>query len=62
VVLPAGVTALADANISKASYVVIAICVSLPAYGTPGSTDYQPPSQTLLVSDVTLRNATLDQY
>jgi type II secretory pathway pseudopilin PulG len=62
VVLPAGVVPLANANISTASYVVVAICVSLPAYGTPGSTDYQPASQTLLVSDVTLRNAALDQY
>jgi type II secretory pathway pseudopilin PulG len=62
VILPAGVAPLANANIVNASYVVVAICVSLPAYGTPGSTDYQPPSQTLLVSDVTLRNSTLNQY
>ena len=45
-----------------ASYIVIAVCVRIPASGTPGSDGYQPPSNVLLVSDVTLRNSALTQY
>jgi prepilin-type N-terminal cleavage/methylation domain-containing protein len=62
VVFAAGVSPLTDANIAGARYIVIAVCVNLPAYGTPGAAGYQPQSQTLLASDVTLRNANLDQY
>lgn len=62
VVTPAGTVNLTDANISNANYIVIALCVDLPAEGTAGSPGYQPASKTLLVSDVTLRNADLYQY
>jgi type II secretory pathway pseudopilin PulG len=45
-----------------AKFVVIALCVQLPAVGTPGSTGYQPASRVQLVSDVSLRNADLSSY
>ena len=45
-----------------ARYIVIAICVQLPAFGVPNSAGYQPASNVLLVSDVTLRNANLLAY
>jgi prepilin-type N-terminal cleavage/methylation domain-containing protein len=45
-----------------ASYIVIAVCVRIPAFGTPNSDGYQPESNVLLVSDVTLRNANLPAY
>jgi Tfp pilus assembly protein PilW len=61
-VTTAGVNKLSGANIAKAKYVVLALCVDLPAEGTPGSPGYQPASQTLLVSDVTLRNADTTYY
>jgi Tfp pilus assembly protein PilW len=61
-VTTAGVSKLTNANIAKATYVVLALCVDLPAEGTPGSPGYQPASQTLLVSDVTLRNANTFGY
>lgn len=57
-----GVAKLAGANIADAKYVVIALCVDLPAEGTPNSPGYQPASQTLLVSDVALRNSDLFNY
>jgi type II secretory pathway pseudopilin PulG len=47
---------------TAAKFVVIALCVQLPAVGTPGSTGYQPTSRVQLVSDVTLRNADLFNY
>lgn len=47
---------------TTAKFVVIALCVQLPAVGTPGSTGYQPASRVQLVSDVTLRNADLFNY
>jgi Tfp pilus assembly protein PilW len=47
---------------SSAGYIVIALCVRLPASGSPGTDGYQPPSNILLVSDVTLRNSTLSTY
>jgi prepilin-type N-terminal cleavage/methylation domain-containing protein len=59
---PAGVTKLTNANIANAKYVVLAICVNLPAEGMPGTEGYQPATQTLLVSDVTLRNASISDY
>jgi Tfp pilus assembly protein PilW len=46
----------------SAHYVVIAVCVSLPALGAPGSPGYQPAANVLLASDVTLRNANLLAY
>ncbi len=46
----------------NARYVVIAVCVNLPARGAPGATGYQPPSSVQLVSSVSLRNAALSRY
>jgi prepilin-type N-terminal cleavage/methylation domain-containing protein len=57
-----GVNRLTNANIAKAKYVVVAVCVNLPAEGTPGSPGYQPATRTLLVSDVALRNANITTY
>jgi prepilin-type N-terminal cleavage/methylation domain-containing protein len=47
---------------SAARFIVIALCVQLPAQGTPGSTGYQPASRVQLISDVSLRNANLINY
>jgi len=47
---------------SSAKYVVMSICVTLPAVSTPGAPGYQPPSRVQLVSDVALRNAELFSY
>jgi type II secretory pathway pseudopilin PulG len=46
----------------SARYVVVAVCVNLPARGTPGGTGYQPASSVQLVSAVALRNANLTRY
>lgn len=43
-------------------FVVVSLCVQLPAVGTVGSTGYQPASRVQLVSDVALRNADLYNY
>ncbi|HEY6119843.1 MAG TPA: prepilin-type N-terminal cleavage/methylation domain-containing protein [Pyrinomonadaceae bacterium] len=51
-----------EVNPALASYVVIAVCVQIPASGTPNTAGYQPASNVLLVSDVTLRNATLNSF
>ena len=45
-----------------ATYVVISICVQLPAVGNSGQLGYQPASQVQLVSDATLRNNNLLYY
>lgn len=45
-----------------ARYIVIAVCVRLDEYGTPGSPGHQPATRVLLASDVTLRNADLRSY
>jgi Tfp pilus assembly protein PilW len=48
---------------NAASYIVIAVCVRLPAVGTPNTAGYQPAGfPILLVSDITLRNANLIDY
>lgn len=47
---------------SSAKYVVLSICVTLPAVSTPGAAGYQPPSRVQLTSDVGLRNAELFSY
>jgi prepilin-type N-terminal cleavage/methylation domain-containing protein len=47
---------------SDAKYVVISLCVTLPAVGHPGSDGYQPPSRLQLVSDAALRNSDLVNY
>lgn len=46
----------------NAKYLVIAVCVQQEAVGTAGSPGYQPATNTLLVSDVTLRNNNLKAY
>jgi prepilin-type N-terminal cleavage/methylation domain-containing protein len=50
------------ADRTTARYVVIAVCVDLPARGAPGAAGYQPPSSVQLVSAVALRNANLTRY
>jgi len=47
---------------SGAKYIVVALCVTLPAVSTPGSPGYQPPSRVQLMSDIALRNADLFTY
>jgi Tfp pilus assembly protein PilW len=47
---------------SAASYVVLAVCVRIPAFGRAGSAGYQPASRVLLVSDIVLRNSLLSSY
>jgi len=47
---------------SNAKYLVMSICVELPERGAPGSANYQPASRVQLVSDVTLRNADINNY
>ena len=47
---------------AAARYVVIAVCVQQQATGAPGSPGYQPAHNLLLTSDVTLRNANLQNY
>lgn len=58
------ITGASSAEVSPdtARYVVIALCVRIPAAGVPNTAGYQPPSKVLLVSDVTLRNANLIHY
>src|SRR5215813_12976350 len=51
-----------EVNPAAAAYVVIAVCVQIPASGSPNTAGYQPPSTVLLVSDVTLRNAALNFF
>ena len=46
----------------NAGYVVISVCVELPAVGTSGQAGYQPASRVQLVSDATLRNANILYY
>ena len=45
-----------------AKYLVIAVCVTQSAVGAPGSPGYQPATNVLLTSDVTLRNSNLTSY
>jgi Tfp pilus assembly protein PilW len=47
---------------SDAKYIVISVCVELPARGAVGSASYQPASRVQLVSDVYLRNADIANY
>jgi prepilin-type N-terminal cleavage/methylation domain-containing protein len=54
--------AVSEVPTSNAKYIVISICVQLPAVGTFGSPGYQPISRVQLVSDATLRNADLVNY
>jgi hypothetical protein len=52
----------AEVTPDLAGYIVLAVCVQLPAVGTPNSDGYMPASRQLLVSDVTLRNANRSNY
>lgn len=45
-----------------AKYVVMTLCVQLPAVSTPGSPGYQPVSKVQLSSDIALRNSELYSY
>jgi len=47
---------------SGAKYIVMSICVTLPAVSTPGAPGYQPPSRVQLISDIALRNGDLFNY
>jgi prepilin-type N-terminal cleavage/methylation domain-containing protein len=47
---------------SDAKYIVISLCVELSERGQPGSPGFQPKSRVQLVSDVTLRNADINNY
>ena len=53
---------VAEVSPSAASYIVIAMCVRIPAFGVPNTDGYQPASNVLLVTDVTLRNSNLVNY
>ena len=50
-------TAESEVSPSAAKFIVIAVGVTLPAVGSPGSDGYQPQSQIQLTSDVVLRNS-----
>ena len=50
------------ASKAAAKYVVLSICVNLPAVSTPGAPGYQPSSSLQLVSDIALRNSELYGY
>lgn len=45
-----------------ARYVVVSMCVRLPAVGTPDGSGYQPPTIQQLISDATLRNGNILKY
>jgi prepilin-type N-terminal cleavage/methylation domain-containing protein len=51
-----------EVGVAAAKYLVIAVCVQQAAVGSPGTAGYQPATNVLLVSDVTLRNANLTKY
>lgn len=52
----------AEVSPSAATYIVIALAVTLDQVGTPGAPGYQPAFRVLLVSDVALRNHDLSTY
>ena len=54
--------AQAEVAPNLAKYVVVVIVVNLEAVGTSGTEGYQPETQEMLVSDVTLRNNDLTNY
>ena len=47
---------------SAAKYIVVSLCVKLPAIGVAGTEGYQPVSRVQLVSDISLRNSDLVNY
>ena len=53
----------AEVTPDLARYIVIAVCVQLPAVGVPNQPGYQPAGfPMMLVSDVSLRNGNLNDY
>ncbi len=50
-------TTESEVSPASAKFIVIAVGVSLPAVGSPGTNGYQPPTQITLTSDVVLRNS-----
>jgi prepilin-type N-terminal cleavage/methylation domain-containing protein len=54
--------AQAEVSPTLAKYVVVVVAVHLPAVGTPGSEGYQPETQEMLASDISLRNNDLANY
>jgi type II secretory pathway pseudopilin PulG len=52
----------AEVSPNLAGYIVIAVCVQMLPVGSPGTAGYQPARNVLLVSDVTLRNASMSDY
>jgi prepilin-type N-terminal cleavage/methylation domain-containing protein len=58
----AGNTVSEVAQKSSAKYIVVSLCVTLPAVSTPGSPGYQPASRVQLTSDATLNNADLINF
>jgi Tfp pilus assembly protein PilW len=47
---------------SAAKYIVVSLCVKLPAIGVADTEGYQPVSRVQLVSDIALRNSDLVNY
>jgi prepilin-type N-terminal cleavage/methylation domain-containing protein len=60
--LNAAGTAQLEVTPDAAKFVVVLACIRTPQVGTPGSPGYQRPWQTVLISDVALRNSTLIKY
>jgi prepilin-type N-terminal cleavage/methylation domain-containing protein len=60
IILPDGVNEVAQK--AAARYLVLSVCVTLPAVGRPGSPGHQVASRVQLTSDVTIRNRNLTQY
>lgn len=60
IVLPTGVSEVTSK--SNAKYLVLSICVTLPARGYQGQAGYQPEGVVQIVSDVALRNNDLVRY
>lgn len=54
--------AATPALVANAARLVLTVGVTLPAVGSPGASNYQPPSRVELSSDVVLRNARLLTY
>lgn len=51
-----------SANVSQAVRIRITVWAELNPVGQPGTTNYQPPSQVRLASEVDLRNVTLSTF
>lgn len=55
-------TAQTEVTPDQAKFVVIMVCIGTPEVGVPGSPGYQRAWQTVLTSDVALRNSRLLKY